>query len=312
MKGYLDTRRLLYFRAVVASGSISAGARALNIAQPALSYHMAELENLLGEKVFHRRHDGVELTEAGTLLNRHAAAIAEKVDEAEADLERFVGARGAVKLRLAVIASLAAELTPALLEALAREMPGIATRISEADTLRSRRLLDDGEVDAAIYLTAAREAGAEQIASERLFFISTGGDGGRASPIRFADIARHKLVLPALGNPLRMFVERSAAEAGHMLDVGLEVDGMASRRMAVLAGLGATILGAHSVLNAPDEPRLNARPIIEPELHRPICFAVRPDFDPALAARLRAVVAATVAGAGFALATSDDVDVTES
>ena len=296
MKGFLDSRRLRYFAAIAGHGSISAAARSLNVAQPALSHHMSALERQIGSRLLTRRHDGVSPTEAGLLLLRHARAIIRLVDLAEEELIDFAsdlgghGLQGDVRLRLAMISSLAAELAPSIVRDIACEMPGVTLRISEAATHGCRAMLSAGDVDAAVQLAPEGPV----LAMERLHFVQAAGAGeddgedDRAAP--FEEVTRQPLVLPACGTPLRDFVEAAAAGAGLILDVPFEIDGAASRRTAILAGLGATILGAHSVLAQGRHPRLLVRPIVEPTLVRPIHLATRRALDPHLAAQLTKVL----------------------
>jgi LysR family nitrogen assimilation transcriptional regulator len=296
MAGSLDLKRLRYFRAIAEHGSLSAAARALNLAQPALSHHVTELETSLGVRLLERRHDGVVLTEAGRLLLRHAVDIGTRVDLAEAELNRFArDAGGKVKIRLAVIGSLAADLTPILVEALARDMPEVVLRITEAGTLDSRELLDRGEADLAVHLTANGGDDA-LLATERLYFVTAVATGGATGPIAFADVVARRLILPAQGNPLRGFIEQAASRAGYRLDIALEIDGAEPRRQAVLAGLGSTILGAHSVAASDAASRLAARPITGPDLFRPIYLGARRGLDPALVSRIGIALARSLEG----------------
>ena len=64
----LDLRRLRYLVAIADCGSMSAAARQLGIAQPALSHHITELERLVGFPVLHRLARGVKATEKGEIL----------------------------------------------------------------------------------------------------------------------------------------------------------------------------------------------------------------------------------------------------
>lgn len=293
MAGFLDLKRLRYFRAIAEHGSLSAAARALNLAQPALSHHVAELETELGVRLLERRRNGAVPTEAGKLLLRHAVDIGLRVDKAEAELRRFAHDNGAaVRLRLAIISSLAADLAPLLVAALKRDMPEIVLRITESGTQDSLVLIDRGEADMAIGLMPSR-ADEQPVAREPLFHVSAGQ--GDAAPIAFADVAAEPLIMPALGSPLRSFIEAAASEAGLKLNVVLEFDGAGPRKSATLAGLGSTIFGAHMVNR---EPGLLARPITAPALNRPIYLGMRRGFDPDVAAGVRTVVAGALAGFG--------------
>jgi LysR family nitrogen assimilation transcriptional regulator len=299
MKGFLDTRRMRYFKAIADHGSLSAAARSLRVAQPALSYHIIALENLIGVHLLNRRHDGVTLTEAGKLLLRHANEIVAQVDRAETELLRIAGdRRSKIKVRLAVISSLAADLTPILVGAVSKEMPEVILRITESGTLDSQELLDQGKADVAVYLAGPGNGGGSPLALERLFLVSASDHEEPATPITFAEVTELRLVMPAMGNPLRLFVENAAAEVGRSLNVALEVDGAGPRRNAILAGLGNTIFGGHSVFGAERQAGLVVRPIIEPTMFRPIHFGTRRGLDPAIVARIRRVLARSLASFG--------------
>lgn len=203
MRGSLDLRRLRYFLAIAESGSVSAAARLLNIAQPALSYHLSELERLTGHTLFDRSREGVTLTGAGRLLRGHAQEIVASVDAAERSLESLLrrDALPAGRMRVAIISSLAAGLTPLLVESTARVLPAVTLRIIEAGTRDIMRKLKRGEVDMAIYLTGGPGSSEQPIARERLYYV--GPRGGGEGAITLAALARAPLVLPAAGNPLR-------------------------------------------------------------------------------------------------------------
>lgn len=302
MAGSLDLKRLRYFRAIAEHGSLSAAARALHLAQPALSHHVTQLETGIGARLLERRHDGVTLTEAGQLLLRHAVDIVGRLDLAEAEMGRFaVGESGKIKIRMAVIGSLAADLTPILVGALAREVPEVVLRITEAGTLDSRDLLDRGRADLAVHLTADGE-GDTLLATERLYLVTASETAGAADPISLAQVLDRQLILPAQGNPLRALMEQAAARAGHRLVVVHEIDGAQPRRQAVLAGLGSTILGAHSAAACDRRAGLLARPIIDPPLFRPIYLGARRGLDPNLVSRIRGALSRSLEGFGVEVA----------
>ena len=64
------------FLAVLATGSLSAAARALGLTQPTLGRHIDQLEGALALKLFVRSVDGFAPTEAGLELQPYAASIA--------------------------------------------------------------------------------------------------------------------------------------------------------------------------------------------------------------------------------------------
>ncbi|MCF1741125.1 LysR family transcriptional regulator [Paradevosia shaoguanensis] len=300
MRGSLDLRRLRYFQVIADCGSMSAAARLLNLAQPALSYHVAELERLTGHVLFERSRDGVRLTEAGRLLRQHASAIVSQVDEAEQALERLGRQHSlpAQRVRIAVISSLAAGLTPLLLERVSSELPGITLHIQEAGTRDIAQKLERGEADIALYLTGNTGRTDEPIAREKLFHVSA-GDGTIEDTIALAMLVRQPLVLPAPGNPLRNFVDTIARQHGLNLDVALEVDGSRSRLTAVRNGMGATIVGAHAIGEVGVKNGLVVREITAPTLFRPIYLGIRRELDPHLANSMRGLLAGCLVTLGL-------------
>lgn len=298
MRSFLDLKRLRYFRTIAEHGSLSAAARALHLAQPALSHHVGELESQLGLALLLRRHDGVALTDAGRLLLKHATDITGRVERAELELLRLAQEQGSrITLRLAIISSLAADLTPMVVAALSAEVPELSLRIIESRSRDSRLLLDQDEADIAISLSP-ESAQDQPVASEQLYFVMPRGPAPDAETVTFAAALAGPLVMPAAGNPLRALVENAATEHGQRLHVALEVNGAVPRLNAVLAGLGGTIVGAHTVLGGDRMAGLSARRIVKPALFRPIYIGVRRGFDPELGARLLPVLARMLAETG--------------
>jgi DNA-binding transcriptional LysR family regulator len=293
MRDALDPRRLRYFRAVAEHGSMTAAARRLNVAQPALSYHVAEIEAALGVVLLERRHDGVRLTHAGQALMRHAAIITDAFASAEAELGAI--ARGDPplrRLRIAIFASLAEDLTPRIVRTFAERMPDVLPAVRECPSERALHLVETAEVDAAIHLgPEGGAAGSAPLWSESLWLVdATGPDRPEGVPL--AEVLDRPLILPAVGNPLRAVIDAAAGTLGRTPNVRLEINGWPSRRGAVMAGLGATVAGAHAIGSAATqgsaESRLAVRHIIAPVIERPISLALRRGIDPVLATALRA------------------------
>ena len=80
----METRRLATFVRIVDVGSLTRAADVLHIAQPALSQQINALEADLGQRLLIRSKLGVEPTEAGAALYRHAQVILKQVDDAVA------------------------------------------------------------------------------------------------------------------------------------------------------------------------------------------------------------------------------------
>src|SRR5688500_3383888 len=77
----MDLRHVRYFQAVAEELSYSRAAKRLNIAQPALSRAVQQLEDSLGVPVLERTRHMVRVTPAGAVLLREAAVLLQQVEE---------------------------------------------------------------------------------------------------------------------------------------------------------------------------------------------------------------------------------------
>ncbi|AJC54233.1 LysR family transcriptional regulator [Streptomyces sp. 769] len=64
----IGIRQLSYFAEVAEAGTVTAAAEQLHIAQPSLSQQIRALERRVGTPLFHRRPQGMELTDSGRVL----------------------------------------------------------------------------------------------------------------------------------------------------------------------------------------------------------------------------------------------------
>lgn len=149
MASGLDVQRLLIFREIARAGSIASAARSLGWTQPAVSQHLRHLERQAGTPLVLRRPRGVQLTEAGRTLLRHAEAIATRLRLATDELDALVRLR-AGSVRLAAFPSAGATIVPAAMGLLAGRHPGLDVRLREAEPPQALGLLAAGEVDLAV------------------------------------------------------------------------------------------------------------------------------------------------------------------
>ncbi|MEH6711935.1 MAG: LysR family transcriptional regulator [Paraglaciecola polaris] len=79
----MNTKQLAYFLATAEQGSISGAAKTLDVAQPAISLQLANLEHELKIKLFERNFRGVALTSAGEQFEEHARLILNQINQAK-------------------------------------------------------------------------------------------------------------------------------------------------------------------------------------------------------------------------------------
>ncbi|MEM6577407.1 MAG: LysR family transcriptional regulator [Pseudomonadota bacterium] len=108
-------RSLEVFVAVAETGQMRAGARLLNLSQPAASQHITSLENAFDTLLLDRSTRPARLTYDGARLHGKALKILDALSDMETEL-RHVGQKSLSLLRVGLQASIATTLTPSLIE----------------------------------------------------------------------------------------------------------------------------------------------------------------------------------------------------
>jgi DNA-binding transcriptional LysR family regulator len=140
------TGDLMILRAIAQRGSFTAAARELGYTQSAISRRAAVLEATAGRPLFQRRPAGVQLTDAGEVLLRHATVVLSALDAAARELHGLSDVRSE-PIRLGAFASAAAGLVPSALRALADTRPDLRVVLREGTTAAMVRALRAGTVD---------------------------------------------------------------------------------------------------------------------------------------------------------------------
>ncbi len=108
-------RSLEIFVAVAETGQMRAGAKLLNLSQPAASQHITALEKAFGTLLLDRSTRPARLTYAGVRLHSKAQKILDAFSDMETEL-RHVGQKSLTLLRVGIQASIATTLTPSLID----------------------------------------------------------------------------------------------------------------------------------------------------------------------------------------------------
>ncbi|MEO0763452.1 MAG: LysR family transcriptional regulator [Pseudomonadota bacterium] len=137
MRNFLAVANALHFRRA---------ADTLNLAQPALSRSIRDLEIELGVTLFHRTRRSVELTDAGATLVEEWGGILERIDRG-AERAR-AAARGQIgMIRIAYTDFAIAGVLPGLIQAFATVAPEVEIETRHLVTWRQIAALEQGEID---------------------------------------------------------------------------------------------------------------------------------------------------------------------
>ena len=147
----VEVRHFAALDAVAREGSFGRAADRLGYTQSAVSQQIATLERIVGETLVERPGGprAVSLTEAGTLLLRHAEAIVARLDAARADIAALrAGETGA--LRVGTYQSVGARVLPEVMRRFLADWPGIELGLSEPATdPELYAAVESGELDLA-------------------------------------------------------------------------------------------------------------------------------------------------------------------
>lgn len=145
----IELRHLRHFIVAAEEEHFRRAAQRLNIAQPALSRQISDLEDRLGVQLFHRANHQVRLTEAGRALHDEARRL---LRQTELAIDRVASvAQGRIgRLRIAFSASTVRHpIVPDLLMRFRSRNPDVQLAIVQMNSAFQLDALEAGEVDAA-------------------------------------------------------------------------------------------------------------------------------------------------------------------
>lgn len=139
-------RELRTFLAVVRHGTFSAAGAAVGLTQSAVSTQIRNLEADIGEPLFERTGRAVKLNAAGRRLLPQANEMLTLAERIRHPDQTTLGG----EWHLGAIASLQSGTLPIVLSALAREAPGVMTRVVPGVSLALLDQVDKGDLDMAV------------------------------------------------------------------------------------------------------------------------------------------------------------------
>ena len=216
--GRLKLRQLRLLIAIADEGTVLKGALTLNIAQPAATKTVKELEDALGVQLFDRTSRGVTPTDYGQVLISHARLILTQLRHAGEDLQSLEeGLTGRVHVGTLLAAS--SSLLPRALVRLHERRPGIAVSVAEGTIDRLMPALRTGDLDVVLgRLPEFRER--EQLQQELLYHdkvvivVRSGHPLAGLKAPTLADLIDHDWVMPPPQTTLRRQIDQAFRKAG--------------------------------------------------------------------------------------------------
>lgn len=261
-------RALECFVAVVEAGSITAGATALHLSQPALSHQLASLETEIGTALLERLPRGVRPTPTGRAVLADAKASLESANRVVQTGKALAdGTEG--RLRIACAESMTVPILAPTLRTWMRKYPDIRldlTEFTSADAMAEA--ISSGDADIAIGPASARFLGeVVEIATEDIVAVVPAGlDLTDPSDISWADLAGRPIVHYHSENGLRLWIDDVASSHDVYLTAVTRTRNAGTAAQLAAAGLGIALVPRTAL-----PPRFNAitKPL-RPRLQRTV------------------------------------------
>ncbi|WP_406416110.1 LysR family transcriptional regulator [Streptomyces sp. NBC_01614] len=242
-----DIRKLQILRTLRERGTVTATAEALRMTPSAVSQQLTNLARQVGVPLLEAQGRRVRLTDAARLVLRHAEAVFEQLERADAELAAYVhGEVGEVRVG-AFSTAVPALVVPAV-RALRRTHPGVTVRVREAEAQEAYELLAGGEVDLALSLAAqaptvgdVRFTRVPLLADPLDVALPRGHRLARAEEVRLADLAAEEWIFGGSG-PWSDITRGACEAAGFSPRQGHSAAGWTAILAMVEAGMGVALV----------------------------------------------------------------------
>ena len=245
----LNLQALRVFAAVVEHVGFSRAAAALHLSQPAVSKAVAGLERDVGMPLLERRARGVRLTEAGALLHERARELFAVERDAEEELRALRGLEAGA-LRIGASTTVANYLLPPLLGAFHDRFPGVALRVTSANTRAIARLLLVRRLDVALVEGPVSHARIEVVPwREDALVVIAPPEHPLAVRRSVAPeaLSATPFILRERGSGTRAVADAALRARGIVPTVALTLGGTEAIKQAAVAGLGLAVVSRAAV-----------------------------------------------------------------
>ncbi len=241
---FLNYHHLRYFRAIANEGTLTGAAVRLGVSQSSISVQLRQLEESLGQPLFHREKKSLVLTEAGHIALDYAESIFRAGDELVATLSHRATDRRKV-LRVGSVATLSRNFQ---LQCLRRftgrdDVELVLRSGSLSELLRQLRAhtLDVVLSNLAVRRDAETPWHSHLLEEQPVALVGRRRRGGKR--FRYPeDLAFEPLLLPTADSAVRGAFDLVMERAGIRPVIAAEVDDMAMLRLLARDGAGLALV----------------------------------------------------------------------
>lgn len=208
--------QMKYFQTVCKYGGITKAAEELFVSQPTISFCIKELEEEFGVKLFHRKHNRLQLTVEGSYFLDKVNYILQSVETLASQMKDLGNNRNHVKL--AVPAMISTFLFPQLFNSYNKAYPDVELEMVETGSLQARKLVDAFSVDLGITILDNNVTESYNVlpllSTELVFCVSKSHPLANRTHISFSDLDKEHIIMFKADSYQNIFINRAFNEVG--------------------------------------------------------------------------------------------------
>ena len=205
-----------YFQTVCRYGSITKAAEEMFVSQPTISFCIKELENEFGVRLFHRKHNRLQLTVEGSYFLDKVNYILQSVDALAVQMKNMGNNRNHVKV--AVPAMISTFLCPKIFNEYNKLYPDVELEMLETGSLQVRKLVDASSVDLGITILDEMVEDTYNelplVSTELVFCVSRTHHMADRKQISFKELANEHIILFKADSYQNIFIKKAFSDAG--------------------------------------------------------------------------------------------------
>jgi DNA-binding transcriptional LysR family regulator len=277
------SQRLETLLTVAEKQNFTQAAQTLNLTQPAVSHHIASLEDDLGAKLFVRGKKSLRPTAEGEIVLKYARRIQALYDKMRGELTD--AAREMARVRIGITHT---SETSIITEVLGKYASADGHRRSITiltDTIQNLyEMLSDYRIDLAIVEGRPRDPGISALLLDTDYLVCVMSNNhplAKKNMVTVGDILRENLILRLPNSGTRNLFVSSLEQAGMSIDdfqVILEVDNIATIKDLIRKDMGISILAKSACLDELRKGKITALPIENLSMIREINILYHSDF----------------------------------
>ncbi|WP_282610105.1 LysR family transcriptional regulator [Pelagibius sp. Alg239-R121] len=271
----MNLRGLRYFAAVAQARSFTKAAARLNVAQPAVSRQIQNLEADLGVDLLKRTRNGVELTGAGDFFLQRVMPLLVELDQAK-DLLSHQSEAQVKDVAIGLTTGEGLAVAPMLIRRWAEMFPAAKLKIVEGLAPLIYSGLQNGSIDIGVAPEPLSFAGiwTRPLFEEPLVLIGPMNpvppmpDIGSIDLTDIQALLRLPLIAPSSPNPLRGNIEALSQAYEVEANVAVELDSMAIIKDLVRRGVGCALTTYAHLANEIEHDMVRVLPVEAPGFWR--------------------------------------------